>query len=259
MSTNTKSIKSVSTRYSSIAGKMSKYAFASLCLAACIEVAGMFWDECINKYAIWNTALCAEALLISAYSFLTLASSIYNFRGRKLKINDVVDNAFGTEIGEIHSVNYFDNDEIKEGTIKLLYNTSESCFFSYRELKSMEWRVYVRTFIPLAIFVIGLLLNRAEVIMAIFRITAIIVLIVQAVRFFLTIRELEVLHNRMMSTLKHKIGRVAQFNAESINYALEYETVMVWYGEKIPDKVYFKLNDSLTNEWNDLKQSFVVK
>lgn len=63
----------------------------------------------------------------------------------------------------------------------------------------------------------------------------------------------------MMSTLKHKIGRVAQFNAESINYALEYETVMVWYGEKIPDKVYFKLNDSLTNEWNDLKQSFVVK
>lgn len=259
MSTKTNNIKSVSARYFSIAGKMSKYAFTSLCVATGIEVVGMLFDEYIEKSAIWNIALVAETLLISTYSFLTLASSIYIFKGSKLKINDVVDNAFGTEIGGNHSENYFDNDEIREGTIKLLYNTSESCFFSYRELKDMEWKVYACTLIPLAIFVIGVLLNRAEVIMAIFRITAIIVLIVKTVKFFLTVRELEVLHDRMMSTLKHKIGKVAQFNAESINYALEYETVMVWYGEKIPDKVYIKLNDKLTNEWHNLKHSFVVK
>ena len=62
----------------------------------------------------------------------------------------------------------------------------------------------------------------------------------------------------MLDTLKHKIGSAGQFNAESINYALEYETVMVWYGVKIPDKVYFKLNERLTSEWNNLKTTFLV-
>lgn len=256
MSEKGRSIKSVSAVYFSKAGKMSKIAFWILCFAAFIEVFCMVFGEadktCKSLHGV-------EALLLTAYSILTLGSSLLNFKGRKLKINDVVDNAFGTDIGEKHSENYFDNEEVKEGTVKLLYNTTESCFFSYRELKYIEWRAYAKTLLPLAVFVIGLILNRAELIMAIFRITVIIVLVVQSVRCFFTILELESLQKRMISTLKHKIGKVSQFNAESINYALEYETVMVWYGEKIPDEVYYRLNESLTEEWNNLKKTFVVK
>lgn len=259
MTYNTENIESVSKDTFANAGKMSKWAFVALFLAAVIEVGGMLIGEETGTYQIWKTALTVEALLLSAYSFLTLCSSIANFKGRKLKINDVVDNAFGCGIGESHSVNYYDNDEIKEGTRRLLYNTAESCFFSYKELKSMEREVYSKTLLPLAVLISGLLINRAEVIMAIFRITAIIVLIVQAVRFFYTTKELEILYERMLSTLKHEIGKASQFNAESINYSLEYETVMAWYGEKIPDKVYTKLNEKLTNEWNNLKKTFVIK
>lgn len=118
--------------------------------------------------------------------------------------------------------------------------------------------VCLRTFIPFAILIIGLFVNKTEVIMAIFRISAIFVLLIQAIRFFVTLFQLEVLLSRMLDTLKHKIGSAGQFNAESINYALEYETVMVWYGVKIPDKVYFKLNERLTSEWDNLKTTFLV-
>ena len=140
----------------------------------------------------------------------------------------------------------------------MLYNTAESCFFSYRELKSMVGGVCLRTFIPFAILIIGLFVNKTEVIMAIFRISAIFVLLIQAIQFFVTLFQLEVLLSRMLDTLKHKIVSAGQFNAESINYALEYEAVMVWYGVKIPDKVYFKLNERLTSEWNNLKTTFLV-
>lgn len=257
--TNTVSVRSVSGVYFLWAGRLASFAQWLLWSAALIVAIGMIWPNVVVYWPYWNQVLVLEALLLSAYSLLTMGSSIANFLARKKKINDVVDNAFGTDIGIDHSENYFDNEEIKEGTKKLLYNTAESCFFSYKELKSMVGGVSLKTFIPLVILVVGLIVNKAEVIMAIFRISAIIVIVVQAIRYFVTLFQLEVLLSRMLDTLKHRIGSAAQFNAESINYALEYETVMVWYGVKIPDKVYLKLNERLTSEWENLKNTFLVK
>lgn len=251
-------IKSVSGVYFSWAGKMSVWAGCLLWAAAIIEIASMFLDDCLSSQPYWNSILVVEALLLAAYALLTLGSSIANFLARKKKINDVVDNSFGTQIGYDHSDNYFDNEDIKSGTKKLLYNTAESCFFSYNELKSMVGGVIVKTLLPFVILAVGLIVNRAEVIMAIFRISAILVLVTQALQFFVTLTQLQVLQSNMFATLKHKVGSTAQFNAESINYALEYETVMVWYGTKIPDKVYHRLNDKLTEEWVNHKKAFVV-
>ena len=256
---STTRVRSVSGVYFAWAGKLLSYAQWSLWVAALIVVVSMVLPDIILLWPYWNQVLVFEALLLAAYSLLIMGSSIANFMARRKKINDVVDNSFGTDIGIEHSENYFDNEDIKEGTKKLLYNTAESCFFSYKELRSMASVVCLKTFIPLAILVIGLLVNMTEVIMAIFRISAIFVLVVQAIRYFVTLFQLEVLLSRMFHTLKHKIGSAALFNAESINYALEYETVMVWYGVKIPDKVYLKLNEKLTAEWENLKMTFLVK
>ena len=62
----------------------------------------------------------------------------------------------------------------------------------------------------------------------------------------------------MLYTLKHKPSSIAHINAESINYALEYETLMIWYGIKIPDRVYYAMNESLTLEWHEAKKKFVI-
>ena len=255
----TNKIRNVFGVYFSWAGKMSAWADLLLWLAAIIEVVSLLWGETLSCCCYWKSVLVLEALLLSAYAILSLGSRIANFLARKKKINDVVDNSFGTQIGEDHSDNYFDNEEIKAGTKKLLYNTAESCFFSHNEMKSMIGSVCVKTLLPFLILAVGLIINKAEVIMAIFRLSVIIVLITQAVQFLVTLMQLQVLQSRMFATLKHKIGNVAQFNAESINYAMEYETVMVWYGTKLPDKVYRKLNEKLTNEWEGHKETFVVK
>lgn len=252
-------VKSVSGVYFSWAGKMSTCAGCMLWFAAIIEILGLIWDDSFSSSRYWNSILVIEAILLALYAFLSLGSKVANFWARKKKINDVVDNSFGTQIGDVHSENYFDNEDIKAGTKKLLYNTAESCFFSYNEMKSMVISVCIKTVLPFVILAFGLILNKAEVIMAIFRISAIIVLLTQAIQFFITLMQLQVLLSRMFSTLKHKVGNVGQFNAECINYALEYETVMVWYGTKIPDKAHRKLNDKLTNEWECHKKSFVVK
>lgn len=255
----TNNIRSASGVYFSWAGKMSVWAGCLLWVAAAIEIVGMIWGEKLSGWHLWNSILVIEALLLAAYAILSLGGSVVNFLARKKKINDVVDNAFGTQIGDSHSNNYFDNEEIKVGTKKLLYNTAESCFFTYNEMKSMVSGVCVKTLLPFLILAVGLVFNKTEIVMAIFRISAIIVIVTQAVQFFVTLMQLQVLQSNMFATLKHKVGNAAQFNAECINYTLEYETVMVWYGTKIPDKVYHKLNDTLTNEWESHRKTFVVK
>ena len=252
-------VKSVTKESYTLAGHLSTYGNCALWVAAVIVVVGMFLGEKVIGRPAWNVVLIVQGLMLAAYSFLTLGSSLVNFRARKLKINDTVDNAFGTEIGDLHSENYFDNQEITSGHRRLLYNTAESCFFSYRELKSMWFCVCSKLFVPLAVLIVGLILNKAEVIMAIFRIAAILMLIVQAVQFFVTLCFLKVLLNRMLDTLKHEIGSAVQFNAESINYTLEYETLMIWHGTKIPDRVYRKMNEELTSEWEKMKNVFVVR
>ena len=255
----TSPIKSISKDLFTRTGRLSKWGNVALWTAAGILVADFLLGGYKQQIPHWNTALVVQALLLAAYSFLILGSSIVMAKARRVKINDVVDNAFGTDIGSGHSEGYFDNDEIKRGTLRLLYNTAESCFFTCREMKNMTTSVCVKAFIPLTILVLGLVLNRAEVIMAIFRLSAVMVIMTQVVRFITTLSQLEALLERMLTTLKHKITSVAQFNAESINYTLEYETLMVWYGVKIPDKVYLALNESLTAEWEEKKKAFIAK
>lgn len=252
-------VKSVTKESYVLAALLSTSGDCALWVAAIIVVVGMFLGDKTSGSSAWGIVLIIQALMLAAYSFLTLGSSVVNFRARKLKINDTVDNAFGTEIGGSHSENYFDNQEITSGHKRLLFNTAESCFFSYRELKSMWFCVCLKLFVPLAVLIVGLILNKAEVIMAIFRITAILMLIVQVVRFFVALFFLKVLLNQILNTLKHKIGSAVQFSAESINYTLEYETLMVWYGTKIPDKVYRKMNEKLTSEWEKMKNIFVAR
>lgn len=252
-------IKSISKYYFAQAGRLAKWGNVALWTATGIFVADFLLGGYKQQIPHWNIALVVQALVLAVYSLLTLGSCIVMAKARRVKINDVVDNAFGTDIGNWHSEGYFDNDEIKKGTLRLLYNTAESCFFTIREMKKMTTSVCVKAFIPLTILVLGLVLNRAEVIMAIFRLSAVMVIMTQVVRFITTLSQLEALLERMLTTLKHKITSVAQFNAESINYTLEYETLMVWYGVKIPDKVYYALNESLTAEWEEKKKTFVAK
>lgn len=252
------SVKSITYENFARAGRLAVWGQCALWGATCIAVAEMVAGASFPE-RVRTLLLTFEALLLAAYSFLSLFSSLVNYRAGRTKINDVVDNAFGTDIGAGHSEGYFDNDEIKRGTLRLLYNTAESCFFTFREMKKMTTSVCVKAFIPLTILVLGLVLNRAEVIMAIFRLSAVMVIMTQVVRFITTLSQLEALLERMLTTLKHKITSAAQFNAESINYTLEYETLMVWYGVKIPDKVYFALNESLTAEWEEKKKTFMAK
>jgi len=252
-------IKSISKDIFDQAGRLLKCGNIALWIATGILIVDFLLGDRKQQIHHWDSALVVQALLLAAYSFLTMGSSIVMAKARRVKINDVVDNAFGTDIGNGHSEGYFDNDEIKKGTLRLLYNTAESCFFTLREMKKMKTSMFVKSLIPLTILALGLVLNRAEMIMAIFRLSAVMVILVQMVRFFTTLSQLEALLERMLTTLKHKITSAAQFNAESINYTLEYETLMVWYGVKIPDKVYLALNENLTAEWEEKKKTFVAK
>ena len=252
------SVESVAKDDFAIAGKQARIAKCALWIAAFLTAAGLFFGDHLSSFPFWEEILVIQAILLCAYLLLNLGSSLSNFKARKTKINDLIDNSFNTEIANHHSENYYDNEEIRNGTMKLLYNTAESCFFSYREMQSMKYSECTKALIPLGILIVGLIVNKAEVIMAIFRISAIMIVTIQVIRFFVTLSQLKNLLDRMLYTLKHKSSSVTHINAESINYALEYETLMIWYGVKIPDRVYYAMNENLTLEWNEAKKKFAI-
>ena len=104
-------VKSVTKESYALAGLLSALGNCALWVAAVLVAVGMCQGDKVIGSSAWNVVLIIQALMLAGYSFFTLGSNVVNFRARKLKINDIVDNAFGTEIGNSHSENYIDNQE----------------------------------------------------------------------------------------------------------------------------------------------------
>ena len=251
-------IKSVSENSYARVGGLTKAAIIAIWIAAFLNVAEVVLNEYIWTPSIWRAVDTIQMILLASYTILTLLSSWANFKASKLKVKDAIDNAFGTEIGDEHSTNYYDNEEVIEGAKKLLYNTAESCFFSHRELQKMKIGMCIKALIPLFVLCIGLIIESTAVIRMVLQLSAILVLLVRVIKFYCTISQLNNLLDRMFVTLKHKNVSDSQLHAESINYTIEYEALMVWYGTKIPDKIYHKMNKQLTSERERMRKSFVI-
>lgn len=90
-------VKSISKDLFAQAGRLSKWENAALWIATGILIIDFLLGDRKQQISHWDSVLVMQALLLAAYSFLTLGSSIVMAEARKVKINDVVDNAFGTD------------------------------------------------------------------------------------------------------------------------------------------------------------------
>ena len=122
-----------------------KWATFFLWVASIIIAAGLLLPGCIINHPNWYYIKVIQVLSVVAYQSFTLASALLNFRGRKVKINDLVDNAFSSSHSDIHSVGYYDNDDANEGIVRYYLNSAESCFFSMREMENMQNTVYSKS------------------------------------------------------------------------------------------------------------------
>lgn len=234
------------------------WANASLYIASLIIVLSHIIPEKYVASDGWYYISLLQILLVVSFQILSLTSSIYNFFGRKIKINDLVDNSFGSSQCNLHSSNYYDNEEFVAGEAKLYLNTAESCFFSYREMLYMQPCAYSKNLLIVIVFIAGLVMKSTNIILSIFQITVLVSILISTVRFVVTLIALHNLFSRIDTSLKHETP-IEQLKADSINYSLEYETTMVWFNSLLSEKIYNRHNAELTEEWNKIKQNYKVK
>lgn len=234
-----------------------RWAKAFLWIASIIIAASLFLPECIVGHPNWYYVKLVQIISVVAYQSFILASAIYNFRGRKVKINDLVDNAFGTNHSDKHSVGYYDNDDANEGIARYYLNTAESCFFSMREMEYMQKSVYSKTAFLLLLIACALFFRNTDFILSILQVTILFTIIISTVKFIVVLNELHRLFDRIETALRKKSNR-QQLLADVINYSLEYETIIAWFSTKLPDSVYLKYNESLTSEWNNRKTKYNI-
>lgn len=228
-----------------------------LLVASIIIAAGLLLPGCIINHSNWYYMKVIQILSVVAYQSFTLASTILNFRGRKVKINDLVDNAFGSNYSDKHSVGYYDNDHANEGIVRYYLNSAESCFFSMREMEYMQKTVYSKSALLLILIGCALFSRNTDFILAIFQITILFTIIISTVKFVVVLNELHRLFDRMDTALKKKCNK-QQVLTDAINYSLEYETIIAWFSTKLPDSVYLANNESLTLEWNKRKRKYKI-
>ena len=77
-------VKSVSKDYFALSGKLSTHGQWMLWIAAAIVIASMI-PGLVLSCLWWNVLLTIQALLLAAYSFLILGSSLANFKAENLK------------------------------------------------------------------------------------------------------------------------------------------------------------------------------
>lgn len=233
------------------------WAKVSLYIASLIIVLSLIFPEGIIVRKEWYYINLLQILLVVSFQVLSLISSVYNFLGRKIKINDLVDNSFGSKQCNLHSSNYYDNEEYVTGEAKFYLNTAESCFFSYKEMLYMQPCVYVKNLFIVIIFIAGLAMKSTDIILSIFQITVLVSILISTARFVVSLIALHNLFSRIDTSLKHE-SSIEQFRADGINYSLEYETTMVWFNSLLSEKIYKRYNTELTEEWNKIKRNYKI-
>src|SRR5690625_6190121 len=77
---------------------------------------------------------------MNGYLIIKLVAKILFHNVEKLKRNDLIDNAFGTNYSDENTTEYYNNDETEYGIKKLALNSYESSFHTENTLKLMLYK-----------------------------------------------------------------------------------------------------------------------
>lgn len=180
-----------------------------------------------------------------------------------IRRDDFLDNSFGTTFSLHSSVKYFDNEDLPHGMFKAAANLFENCFFTYSLVKALT--IY-KILIPAIIMVF---------------VAACTYFGFKAVPFALSFLQVLFSAKLLGSVLKHcillvRLGQIQSdlislfqqpdFNVNSqshhvnvLRLLLQYETLHSSTPADIPDRVFKKLNDKLTSDWQSTRIRYNIK
>lgn len=166
-----------------------------------------------------------------------------------------IDNSLGTTLLDQPVINYYDNDDIPEGPYKMLVNCYENCFFTYNIIKEMLPRMIAKNFIFAVLLFsfayFGIKDNIVAIpVLQLYLSSLFLFELFYHISFYFRLKHLCENFNMIFRGSKSTKNKTMQ---DAIHMVLEYETTLAYNKSPNSNKVYRKLNDQLTAEWEDIK------
>ncbi len=201
-----------------------------------------------------------DFILIVAYYILNVTTEtfLYPATARKRR-KGFIDNSLGSKYLEKEVEGYYTNDKVANGPFKIIVNCGENCYFTMNIAKGMLPKILIKNIGCLIIFLgmayfgfknNALFLPILQIILSSLFLTELI----HHINFIVKLNRLFDCFKDAFS-LKHNAEKTLQ---EAILLYLDYETTLAYNKAPLSDKVYKKMNEKLTEDWEEIKSRYAI-
>lgn len=181
----------------------------------------------------------------------------------RLRRIDFLDNSFGTKFLGKDSQYYFDNDSVSHGPYKMMVNCFENCFFTLNIGKAMTLLLSIKSILFMTFFIaaayVGIINNSVGLpILQIFLSSLFLTELIHHINFIVKLGNLLEKFKEIFGELKDNSTRKNDL-VNPIRLLLDYESTLAYNKSGLSDKVYERLREKLTIEWEELKKYYAIQ
>ncbi len=239
---------------------LNRYADVFLYFSTILSIGISSLDYFNLLHELKTTLIGINIIFICCFVFFDNRANYIFTKAEMKRRLDWLDNSFGTNFSGKKSKDYFTNDHLSPGLYKLSVNCFENSFHTQFIIAKMLPSIITETIIIVLIFVVSAYIGNREIVRMFFELSLPAILIqklIKAVYFSSRINEV---HDRFKCLFNDltKLG-FENKTAEALKDVIEYETALSWASTPISSKIFFKYQDKLSTDWEEMKQSYQIK
>ncbi len=176
--------------------------------------------------------------------------------------DDFIDNSFGSGFAPDNSIEYYDNEELSKGLYKAATNLFENCFFTYSLVKAtLSHKIIIPAIVLVLISVFAYFgFKEVPFVLSVLQALFSANILGGLIKHLILLTRLSVIQDSWIALFQQTDLKASThiYQAFIYRYWLQYETLHSKISAETPEKVYIRLNPSLTEEWKKLKAKYDI-
>jgi len=211
----------------------------------------------VPNMAIFQSSLNSILAVLSVIYFIASIVQSYFFQSAEFhRKNDFTDNSFNTKLSEKKSTNYFSNDNIENGIIKLGVNCFENSFFTRNISGKMVFKESIKSTIILGLFILVAAVADNRIFMTLLKMALPLSIIQKTIKLLIlhqTVSRVFFDFKKIFTDVKEN-QRVPLI----INNVISYEKTLSWASITLNSKIFNQMNTELSMEWERIKNEHSI-
>lgn len=171
--------------------------------------------------------------------------------------NDFLDNSLDTSLSDKSSEGYFSNDALISGVNKLGVNCFENSFFTKSITSLMIPFMLIKLIIIILLFIFLALFTDQLTISTMMQVALPLTIIQQFVRLVTLHFRVNSIYNQFKVIFTSIDGQ--KRDSYLITNVINYESTLAWAGILLDSKIYTKQNETLSQDWENIKIKNKIK